>query len=32
MCLGYISLGIALFIIAARRFSILPDQLSSEDD
>jgi Ni/Fe-hydrogenase subunit HybB-like protein len=32
MCLGYISLGIALFIIAARRFAILPDQLSSEDD
>lgn len=27
MCLGYIGLAVALFIVAARRFAILPDQI-----
>lgn len=28
MCVGYISLSIALFILAVRRFAILPDRIS----
>jgi len=28
MCVGYISLAIALFILAVRRFAILPDRIS----
>ena len=28
MCLGYIALAVALFIVAVRRFAILPDRIS----
>ncbi len=31
MCMGYIGLAVALFIVAARQFAILPDQMLHEE-